>query len=58
VPDKNKAFVGAQSLTPPNCYGRTVGELFADGINVQQAMVASGHAQIYWKYAKPCAWAR
>ena len=32
-------------------YGRTVGELYANGTNVQQEMVASGHARIYWKYA-------
>ena len=39
-------------------YGRTVGELFANGTNVQQQLVASGHAQIYWKYAHQCAWTR
>lgn len=39
-------------------YGRTVGELFANGVNVQQQMVRSGHAEIYWKYAKPCTWTR
>ena len=32
-------------------YGRTIGELHVDGINVQQAMVASRHAEIYWKNA-------
>lgn len=37
-------------------YGRTVGELFVDGMNVQQAMVASGHAKIFWKYASQCPW--
>jgi|TARA_B100000073_G_C23626047_1_gene530562 endonuclease YncB( thermonuclease family) len=37
-------------------YGRTVGELFVDGMNVQQAMVASRHAEIYWKYADQCPW--
>ena len=39
-------------------YGRTVGELFVDGMNVQQAMVASRHAEIYWKYASQCPWTR
>ena len=28
-------------------YGRTVGELFVGGMNVQQAMVASRHAEIF-----------
>jgi endonuclease YncB( thermonuclease family) len=37
-------------------YGRTVGELFVDGRNVQQAMVVSRHAQIDWKYAHQCPW--
>ena len=39
-------------------YGRTVGELYVDGMNVQQAMVASRHAEIYWKYAHQCPWTR
>ena len=39
-------------------YGRTVGELFVDGMNVQQAMVASRHAEIYWRYASQCPWTR
>ena len=39
-------------------YGRTVGELFIDGINVQQAMVTSRHAEISWKYASQCPWTR
>ena len=38
-------------------YGRTVAELFADGVNVQEHLVASGHAEIYRRYAKPCSWA-
>jgi endonuclease YncB( thermonuclease family) len=29
-------------------YGRTVAEIFVDGSNVQQQLVASGHASIYW----------
>ena len=39
-------------------YDRTVGELFIDASNVQQRMVASGHAAIYWKYAHQCPWTR
>ena len=39
-------------------YDRTVAELFVDGTNVQQQLVASGHAEIYWKYANQCAWTR
>ena len=39
-------------------YGRTVGELFLNGSNVQQRMVASGHAGIYWRYSSQCPWIR
>ena len=39
-------------------YGRTVGELYVYGMNVQQAMVASRHAEIYWKYAHQCPWSK
>ena len=39
-------------------YGRTVAELFLDGSNVQQQLVASGHASIYWRYADQCPWIR
>ena len=39
-------------------YGRTVGELYVGGMNVQQAMVASRHAEIYWKYAYQCPWSK
>ncbi len=37
-------------------YGRTVAELFADDVNVQQQLVATGHAEIYRRYAKQCPW--
>ena len=37
-------------------YGRTVAEIFVDGSNVQQQLVASGHASIYWRYANQCPW--
>ena len=39
-------------------YGRTVGELFVDGMNVQQVMVASRHARIGRRYAHQCPWSR
>ena len=37
-------------------YGRIIGELFIDGMNVQQAMVASRNAEIDWRYASQCPW--
>ena len=49
--------VGLRRITVDR-YGRTVGELFVDGMNVQRAMVASRHAEIYWKYASRCPWTR
>ena len=39
-------------------YGRTVAELFKDGVNVQRLLVAKGHAQIYERYSKQCSWTR
>jgi micrococcal nuclease len=38
-------------------YGRTVGELAKDGVNIQKLMVSKGYAKIYKKYADPCPWA-
>ena len=49
--------VGIRRMTTDR-YDRTVAELFVDGTNVQQQLVASGHAEIYWKYANQCAWTR
>ena len=49
--------VGLRRITTDR-YGRTVGELFIDGSNVQQRMVDSGHAEICWKYAHQCPWTR
>ena len=49
--------VGIRRITKDR-YRRTVAELFIDGSNGQQWMVASGHAQIYWKYSSPCNWTR
>ena len=37
-------------------YGRTVAELFLGKTNIQQEMVASGHAEIFWRYAYQCRW--
>ena len=39
-------------------YGRTVAELFVDGSNVQQQLVAARQAEIYWRYASKCPWTR
>ena len=49
--------IGISRITTDR-YGRTVGELYVDGMNVQQAMVASRHAEIYWKYAHQCPWSK
>ena len=49
--------VGIRHITTDR-YGRTVAELFDDGSNVQQQLVASGHADVYWKYAHQCGWTR
>ena len=38
-------------------YGRTVGELVKDGVNIQKLLVSKGYAKIYKKYADPCPWA-
>ena len=38
-------------------YGRTVGELSFNGVNLQELLVKEGHAEIYKKYSKPCKWA-
>ena len=49
--------VGIRRITTDR-YGRTVAELSVNGSNIQQQLVASGHAEIYWKYAKQCPWTR
>ena len=48
--------VGIRRITEDR-YRRTVAELFLGTINVQQEMVATGHAEIYWRYAYQCPWA-
>ena len=47
--------VGIRRITKDRC-GRTVAELFVGKTNVQEEMVASGHAEIYWRYADQCPW--
>ena len=49
--------VGIRRITTDR-YGRTVAELFVDGSNVQQQLIASRHAEIYWKCAHQCGWTR
>ena len=39
-------------------YGRTVAELFKDGVNVQELIVKEGLGEIYQKYADQCEWSR
>ena len=39
-------------------YGRTVGELFMNGINIQKLVVEKGHGKIYKKYSHQCEWSK
>ena len=39
-------------------YGRTVGELFKNGLNIQKMIVDNGHGKIYRKYSHQCKWTR
>jgi len=39
-------------------YSRSVAELYTDGTNVGQQLVAQGYARIYRRYAFQCPWAR
>ena len=39
-------------------YGRTVGELFKNGLNIQKMMVEKGHGKIYEKYSHQCKWTK
>ena len=39
-------------------YGRTVAELFKNGINVQELIVQKGYGKIYKKYAYQCEWTK
>ena len=48
--------VGIRRITEDR-YGRTVAELFVGATNVQREMVATGHAEVYQRYAHQCPWA-
>ena len=39
-------------------YGRTVGELFKNGVNIQELIVEKGYGKIYKKYAYQCGWSK
>ena len=39
-------------------YGRTVGELFKDDVNIQKLIVEKGYGKIYKKYAYQCEWSK
>ena len=39
-------------------YKRTVGELFINGINIQELIVQKGYGKIYKRYADQCEWTR
>ena len=39
-------------------YGRTVGELFKNGLNIQKMIVDKGYGKIYKKYSHQCTWTR
>ena len=47
--------VGIRRITEDS-YARTVAELFVGETNVQQEMVASGHAEIFRRFAHQCQW--
>ena len=48
--------VGIRRITRDR-YGRTVAELFVDGVNVGQELVRNAYGAIYKKYARQCRWA-
>jgi endonuclease YncB( thermonuclease family) len=39
-------------------YGRTVGELFKNELNIQELIVKKGYGEIYKKYAYQCEWSK
>nr|WP_306453017.1 thermonuclease family protein [Prochlorococcus marinus] len=39
-------------------YGRTVAELFKNGLNIQKMIIEKGHGKIYQKYSHQCKWAK
>ena len=49
--------VGIRRITKDR-YGQSVAELFLGTINVQQEMVATDHAEIFWRYPGQCPWTK
>ena len=47
--------IGIRRITEDR-YERTVAELFVGERNFQREMVASGHAEVYQRYAHQCPW--
>ena len=39
-------------------YGRTVGELFKNEVNIQELIIEKGYGKIYKKYAHQCEWSK
>ena len=39
-------------------YGRTIGELFKNEVNIQELIVEKGYGKIYKKYAFQCEWSK
>ena len=39
-------------------YGRTVGELFKENVNIQELIVEKKYGKIYKKYAYQCEWSK
>ena len=39
-------------------YGRTVAELFKDGVNIQELIVKKGYGKIYKKFSYQCEWSK
>ena len=39
-------------------YGRTVGELFKNDVNIQELIVEKGYGNIHMKYAYQCEWSK
>ena len=39
-------------------YGRTVGELFKNEVNIQELIVEKGYGEIYKKYSYQCEWSK
>ena len=39
-------------------YGRTIGELFKNGVNIQELIVEKRNGKIYKKYSYQCEWSK